>query len=714
MAKFVTIKPEHKAISKNKTFYLFITFCLTFALAPVKNIKSQTKPEAQQVIEQIIEELAQNSDEEPDFTEITEKLESFIETPINLNQTTVEQLEELRFLTDFQILSLTDYVNKYGSLKTIYELQLIDGFNNLVIKKLLPFVTINNVDTPDKLELYKALKYGKNEIFTRVSAIIEQAAGYKPVSDSVYNLNPNKYYPGNRARIFTRYKFNYKNQIQMGITAEKDPGEQFFKGAQKQGFDFYSAHLQINNPGIIKTINIGDYLATFGQGLVMSGGLGMGKSALVLDIRKKNHGLRRYSSADENNFLRGAGLTFGFKKLSFTTFASYNYVDAVISAADTTNNLPERFSSLQLSGLHATPNQTAYKNTLKIALAGSNITVNHKNLKIGATALAYKYNIQQIKSNSPADIYSFNGTNNTNFGVNFLYYYKGIHIFGEGAISQNKGKAMLAGALFKLNSQISTALLYRNYARNYQAAFANGFGDAGNTQNENGIYFGTEIYPIKNWKISGYYDMFTFPWIKQQTTSPANGYDYLLQADYSANRNTFMYWRIKSKKKQEKTQTNNLPDIQNMLDKRTLNLRYNISYSINNQWRFQNRVEFANYNNGQTKSEQGIMVFQDISYNSQKYPVSVSARLAIYNTDTYNSRIYTFENDVLNAYSVPALYGRGTRVYLLANFEPVKNITCWLRFSQSYFADKTTIGSGLDIIDGQTKSELKFQFRYRF
>ena len=40
---------------------------------------------------------------------------------------------------------------------------------------------------------------------------------------------------------------------------ENDPGEDFFRGDNPQGFDFYSAYVMVNNAGPVKTFLAGDY-----------------------------------------------------------------------------------------------------------------------------------------------------------------------------------------------------------------------------------------------------------------------------------------------------------------------------------------------------------------------------------------------------------------------------------------------------------------------
>ena len=127
-------------------------------------------------------------------------------------------------------------------------------------------------------------------------------------TDSALVASPNSRYLGDRNRIYTRYKYNYGNHISFGITAEKDAGEEFFKGSQPNGFDFYSAHFFLRNQGKIKQLAIGDYQAQFGQGLTFWSGLAFGKSADIMLVKRSAVGLKPYTSADENLFMRGAGI----------------------------------------------------------------------------------------------------------------------------------------------------------------------------------------------------------------------------------------------------------------------------------------------------------------------------------------------------------------------------------------------------------------------
>ncbi|HKB45305.1 MAG TPA: hypothetical protein VKC90_12980, partial [Chitinophagaceae bacterium] len=73
-----------------------------------------------------------------------------------------------------------------------------------------------------------------------------------------------------------------------------------------------------------------------------------------------------------------------------------------------------------------------------------------------------------------------------------------------------------------------------------------------------------------------------------------------------------------------------------------------------------------------------------------------------------------YENDVLYSYSIPAFFDKGFRYYFTLNYDLNKKLSLWLRWAQTIYRDKKTIGSGLDEIQGNHRSEIKLQVRRLF
>jgi hypothetical protein len=126
------------------------------------------------------------------------------------------------------------------------------------------------------------------------------------------------------------------------------------------------------------------------------------------------------------------------------------------------------------------------------------------------------------------------------------------------------------------------------------------------------------------------------------------------------------------------------------------------------------RIELSEYGRGNEPVSRGFMAYQDLIWDVGKIPLRVSARYALFDTDTYDARIYAYENDVLYFFSIPPYSGRGSRVYVLLKYDLGTRIDLWFRWAQTYFTDRQTVGTGLEEIDGNTRSEVKFQVRFKF
>jgi hypothetical protein len=132
------------------------------------------------------------------------------------------------------------YTANYGEFVSIYELKAIPNFDSTLITKIIPFVTISPYEK-QHLKMSEALKQGEHSILLRYQRILEKQEGYLPADDSLLEVKPNARYLGSPDKILVKYGYNYKSQIRWVLLAEKDAGEEFFSGTQKQGFDFYSA-----------------------------------------------------------------------------------------------------------------------------------------------------------------------------------------------------------------------------------------------------------------------------------------------------------------------------------------------------------------------------------------------------------------------------------------------------------------------------------------
>jgi DNA uptake protein ComE-like DNA-binding protein len=680
-------------------------------------------------IQQKLENVAESTQsEDADYTDLVEALSRFAEHPINLNHTDREELEQLQLLNDIQINNLLVHINKNGNLITIYELQSIKGFDLQTIRKILPYVRVTDNFGTANFNLKEMFSRGQNMVMLRYGQTLEKQTGFTPIDSAALYKSPNSRYIGSPQKLYARYRFTYGGNVSWGVTAEKDQGELFFKdkqnfkydwynqslkGNQGTGFDFYSAHLYIHNIKFIKSLAIGDYQVTFGQGLTAWTSYAFGKTADVMGVKKSALGIHPYTSVDENKFLRGAAATFNFKGFELTGFYSKKHVDANVSDTSQDGEVAA-ISALQATGYHTTPAEIADKHSLIQTIIGGNVGYKGRTFSVGLTALDYNLNKDFNRSLSYYSQFEFASKHNFNIGLDYNFIFRNFNLFGEEARSNNGGMAYLNGALVSLDPKLSLTFLHRYFARDYQNLEANAFAENSTPQNEKGTYIGITAKPNNVITITSYYDRFEFPWMKYQVDAPSHGNDYVAQINYTPSKKMDMYFRIRQREKQKNT-SNPEAVISYLVPVKDNHYRFNISYSILPSVKLKSRVELIEYKLDNNKTQNGYVVYQDIMFNKIGKPLSVSLRYALFQTDSYDARIYTYETDIPGVYSIPALYDRGSRFYILLDYNITRRIEVWFHYSQTFYDNQQVISQGaLTEIKGSTKSEIRAQVKFKF
>ena len=684
-----------------------ILFAMIFVLIISPRIYAQVTEPVTTVTEQQLEKVTQNNEdlETEDDTYLQEMVQ-YIKNPINLNMAAAADLIQLRILTSIQIQNLILYRNLVGNLVDLYELQAIPGWDINTIQKIRPYINVS-LQVSITNTLNNRLRNGDHNILVRVSQVLERSKGYLIDSSSATN-----FYPGSPQKILFRYKYIYKNLFQYGIVAEKDAGEQFFKGKQKQGFDFYSAHIFIRKIGIIKSLAIGDFTVNLGQGLTQWQSLAFKKNVDVINIKREADVLRPYNSAGEINFHRGVGISLTKNNWQLTLFGSNKNIDANF-VADTSQNQDDFVSSLQTSGYHRTKSETDDKGIQRQLAFGGNISYRVKRLHIGINGIHYKFKLPLIKDADPYNKYALSGNSFGNFSFDYSYTFKNSHFFGEAAFTSNFDKAFINGLIISASSRVDLSLLYRNISKSYQSLYTSAFTENTYPTNENGLYAGVSIRPHDFWRIDAYGDFYKFPWLRYRVDAPTAGSDYLVQLSYKPNKQLEIYTRYHAESKAINVNPGQLT-LSPVMQQPKKNWRTQVSYKINSAITLRNRTELIWFDKKGIAAEEGFLVYFDFIYKAMLKPFSGTIRLQYFETEGYNSRLYAYENDVLYSFSIPVFYDKGYRYYLNLNYDINKKLSLWIKWAQTIYANQTLIGSGLDEITGNKKSEIKLQAMYKF
>ena len=713
---------------------VIIILFLLFAVAAKAQIAIDTlSAEAlnELLIEQV-ERMAEDSDDDIDYEELLDYYIFLSDNPINLNSDDMVRLVELHLISAFQFEEVKKYRRYYGDFMFLDELEMVEGFDAQTIDIIRPLVYAGQDKSKDKITFRKLARYGKHQLLGRYEQILEKQQGYLPIDDSALLAKPNSRYLGCPQKLQFRYNYNYRNQIRAGFVVEKDAGEMFFTdkvsdtiksllGKQyRRGFDFIGFYLYAKDLGIVKAAVLGDYQLSFGQGLTLWSGMTFGKAGAGSSVMKQARGIAPKASASEYGFMRGAAVTLGKGPFSGTVFYSHRWVDANISVADSLDNEAEFVSSLQETGYHRTIGELLDRHAIRQQVVGGHLTYAIAHFEVGYTAYHTWLNVPLELRPSHYNQFYFQGKSLTNQGIDVKYVKGKYAVFGEMAMSLNFDStnliqtqrpwalAGLVGLTVKPAGYLNFTVMYRDYGRAYQNLLSNAFGEGSRNQGQRGVYLGVEVAPAPDWTILAYADQFQFTWLTSQVNAPSRGHDYYLRVSHSFNRRTSAYLQFRSKTKMKNSTDGKVfSHYPIFYTKNTV--RFNITYELGWDIHCANKAEYAHYRNEDGSNEHGYFLCQDIAYKPENLPFSLTFRYALFDAKDYNARVYAYENDVLYSFSVPAMYGKGMRFYLLGKVKLFNSLTLYARIGRTIYSDRNTVGTGLSQIEGNQKTDLKVE-----
>lgn len=640
--------------------------------------------------EEDLEQLATEAGS-TDWEDELEELSHRLTQKLNLNTATRQQLEMFPFLSDIQVENLLAYVYVHGDMQTLYELQLVEEMDKATIERLLPFVCVAPSREEEKFpSLKRILKYGKHEAMTRFDVPFYTRKGY----ETSY-LGPSLYHS-------LRYNFRYSDRLQVGVTGEKDAGEPFFALHDRQGYDYYSFYLLLKGWGRLETLAVGNYRVSFGQGLVLGNGFGLGKTFSLATAEYRTEGFRKHSSSDEYNYFRGVGGTVRLvSRWRVSAFYSHRDLDGVVEDGEIT--------SIYKTGLHRTAKEAAKRHAFVMQAAGGNVAYGGRHLKVGVTGLYYFFDRPYEPTLRKYARYNLRGNRFYNVGVDYAYRSGRWALVGEAAKGK-RGYAFLNQLRYQVGGQYKVMLIHRYYSHDYWGMFARSFGESSALQNENGWFLAGEASPFARWRFFGGIDLFSFPWWKYRISKPSQGVDGLFQVTFTPNRRWSMYTNYRLKRKERDVTGSGGETILPTLHHK---VRYRLSYA-QGLWSLRTTVDYNRFVQAPLQCIQGWQVTQMCGVRLPFLPLAVTLQGTYFHTDDYDSRVYAYEKGLLYTFYTPSFYGRGFRFSAHLRYDFRDWLMLIAKFGQTLYQDRKEIGSGNDLIRGNKKSDLQVQVRLKF
>jgi competence ComEA-like helix-hairpin-helix protein len=681
--------------------FIFLTVSLigTSAIPVTAQQQDTTRTKVERDIERAVEEIdPEDSDTDPEL--LAEFLEELAANPININRAETGELLQIPGLSFRQAQNIVLYRSSESPYRTIADLMNVPGIGRVTYNRIRPYVTIGS-GAERMRDLYLSPRYwignGRFEGFSRFQQVLQEQQGYqRPDSLGGFTGSPVKY----------TQRFRYRsNQLSLNLTQDKDPGETL-KGPGD--FDFTSWHIALLNNGRLQTLVVGDYSLAFGQGLLIWNGGAFGKgSDAVRGVGKNERGIRPFTSTSQATGFSGVAATYG-KRLQFTGF--YSNRKRTASEIDETH---VRFPTQ--SGYHRTISELDRKNNLGQETYGGRIRAQMPFGFLGVSALHNRFDRPVLRGTQPYQLYSFDGQEKTGFSADFRILAGPALVFGEGVYTDNGGYGVITGSELLLNDGTTAVISYRFYHSRLQSLFGSGFGEqSGSPRNEEGFYIGLSHSFSSKININTYFDHFRFPAARFQQRQPTTGYDWMAHLEYSPLNTLHLYVRIRFKiREQEFSSSDELGrEIRLLGEEQRANTRLQAEYRVLPAIRLRTRFDLVRTKVAGGEESLGYLLFQDLRF----YPATrlrVDARVTLFDTDDFNSRVYQFENDLLYLLSNTMLFNRGQRMYMVLNYKASDRLEFWFKISTTVYENRNIIGSGNTLISGNRRSDIGLQVRLR-
>ena len=258
-------------------------------------------------------------------------------------------------------------------------------------------------------------------------------------------------------------------------------------------------------------------------------------------------------------------------------------------------------------------------------------------------------------------------------------------------------------------------MIARRYPRSFTNLHSFAFGESsGATQNESGVYLGLRVTPARHWVISTYMDQYRFPWIRFGVPMPSSGHETLLLVEHRPRR--WLNWYVQARSETKEGGVPVVDDsgqtVDGLRDETRQSVRLNLQYEFSKQLTLRSRVEVTRFSAEKEPAATGTLLLQDLRWNVSP-ALALDSRLMLFDTDSFDARVFTYEYDLRYSFSIPSFSGRGQRTYLMLSFKPQQNLLLQVKYAVTRYENVETVGSGLDEVAGNRLREIRAQLLWR-
>ena len=627
----------------------------------------------------------------------------------------IEQTDDEVNIIDEEMIG--EFADKPLDINTVDENELlkIPGMNAQIVQEIVqrralqPYTNITQIKslngiTPEQYVIFRkclCIKKGKNasvQITERLGKELQEKQGF---TNGNYMGNP--YATQTRITGYLPLPSSSSKQIlsdiRFGCAMKKDAGEYFRYGILK-GFTEFSI------PSLSTAVLVGDYCVHAGEGIIFGVPSFVTSAPTItsLQLVRKTGALSRLSTSAEWN-LRGLALTFQKYRINATALYSNQFYHGSI-------NNDSVYSTFDKSGYFRTSNDLKKRNALNEHLIGLVIeTKPMDSFAVGGAFYHSKYNRAIAVPTRMLDT------------VNSIWCYSvytriqssSFNVSVESGFDYHRRCALCGRMLFQPDEATTMMLMMRKYPEYFLTLHGNAIISSGNeVRNESGVTIG--VFRKFNEKLSTQllYDQYRNK--EKNFLSLSQGQLFNMQILYQMNANYELNFRFRFREGDvmAKVIDSYGREIAVQCVHRIENYRVKFIYRPLRGWALKSNIDYVTSHSTESNgTANGINVSQGLQCSPFPF-LSFETCVNVFETDSYESRLYSYESN-LPGYSTSALlYGEGVRWYMIINVHPTKKISFHCKYTQNAKDGVTSYGSGNETVNGSVRSSILMQLKCAF
>lgn len=703
---------------------IFLTLALSFTAAPAQTTSDTPEVDSSNVYEHLTRVLDEHGSTGAATTRAAEHLIHLTQNPLDVNHSSAAELRAIPSLSPSLARRIVQYRRDHGPYASLQELTRVRGIGSPKLAILRPYLHVSpsigpaeddGSPFPSAPPVDTMLNNLDLRILQRMTRDLDPGRGFETDTSRTT-------FEGSPLRLSTRLHLGYENNVHFALTLDKDPGEPLRWDPQTNTytFDHIAGNLTLRNMGRLRTLTIGNYTAQYGQGVALWDGLSFGKGREpVSPLVRSGRGILPFQSTTESQYFRGTAATVALTpELYISGFVSRRHRDARLDSSHAEAQSPDGplpIQTISVGGLHRTPSEIERKGTFGTHTVGGALEYDNPALSAGIVGYKSRFDRPIHPSDQPYRRFSVSGTQTSMISAFASAVVDHYTLFGEVARAPTGRYGALAGATLEHEAGVEAVLLGRRFPPAFPGLYNSAVGESGATQNETGIYVGLRLQLAERWSLGAYADQYRFPWLRFGVPRPSGGFDTRVILEYDPRPWLSSYLQLRTEHEEDGTER--IGPANRLLSavgaERRHSARWHTEYEFSDALTLRTRLQLSRFVRVQDSPSYGVLLYQGLRFKAGNR-LQFDARLAFFDTDGFDARIYAYEHDLLYSFSVPVLFDRGQRSYVVARYSPTSSITMEAKYGVTWYPQRRVVGSGLTATNTNHVRDLRVQVRWRF